>query len=215
MRVRFGGCIFDSETRELLRDSRAVEISPKALSLLEALLDSRPRALGKAELHDRLWPDTHVAGTSLPRLINEVRGAIGDGAAEHRFIRTVQRFGYAFSGPVLEAPAATAGKAKGWLFWGTDRIPVPPGDNLLGRGEDSILILAEPRVSRRHAHIVMADGLATLEDLGSRNGTYVNGLKIEGPVTLRSGDRIGIGSFQLVFIMVMTDAGSVTTAGDR
>ena len=181
---------------------RAVEISPKAVALLEALLDSRPRALAKAELHERLWPDTHVAGTSLPRLINEIRGAIGDSAAEHRFIRTVQRFGYAFCGHVLEAPGAARSRADCWLAWGPDRIPVRQGDNPLGRGEDSLVALTEPRVSRRHAHIVVSQGLATLEDLGSRNGTYLNGRKIEGPVTLRSGDRIGIGSAQLLFFVM-------------
>jgi DNA-binding winged helix-turn-helix (wHTH) protein len=210
VRVRFGECIFDSGTRELLRKGHAVEISPKALALLEALLDSRPRALGKAELHARLWPDAHVAGTSLPRLINEIRGAIGDGAAEHRFIRTVQRFGYAFCGLVLEVPGAAPLRADCWLAWGPDRIPVPQGDNPLGRGEDSLVALTETRVSRRHAHIVVFHGLATLEDLGSRNGTYLNGRKIEGPVTLRSGDRIGIGSAQLLFVMAAPEPGCIT-----
>jgi DNA-binding winged helix-turn-helix (wHTH) protein len=210
VRVRFGECIFDSGTRELLRKGHAVEISPKALALLEALLDSRPRALGKAELHERLWPNTHVAGTSLPRLINEIRGAIGDGAAEHRFIRTVQRFGYAFCGVVLEAPGAALSRADCWLAWGPDRIPVPQGDNPLGRGEDSLVALTEQRVSRRHAHIVVSQGLAILEDLGSRNGTYLNGRKIEGPVTLHSGDRIGIGSTQLLFVMAAREPGCTT-----
>jgi hypothetical protein len=187
-----------------------VEISPKGLALLEALLDSRPRALGKAELHERLWPDTHVAGTSLPRLINEIRGAIGDSAAEHRFIRTVQRFGYAFCGLVLEAPGTAPSRADCWLTWGTDRIPVPQGDHALGRGEDSLVALSESRVSRRHAHIVVSRGVATLEDLGSRNGTYLNGRRIEGPVTLQSGDRIGIGSAQLLFFAMAREPGCIT-----
>jgi DNA-binding winged helix-turn-helix (wHTH) protein len=199
--VCFGAFVFDSGTRELLRDGRPVELSPKALALLEALLENRPMALGKSALRDRVWPDAHVAGTSLPRLINEIRDAIGDDAAAPRFIRTVQRFGYAFSGPASEAPQAHAGRVAAWLAWGRKRVPVLQGDNLLGRGEDSLVILNERRVSRRHAQIVVASGLATLEDLGSRNGTYLNERRLEGAATLQSGDRIRIGSAELVFFV--------------
>jgi DNA-binding winged helix-turn-helix (wHTH) protein len=209
VRLKFGECVFDSGTRELLRDGRAVEISPKALALLEVLLESRPRALAKADLHERLWPDTHVAGTSLPRLVNEVRRAIGDAAGQPRFIRTLHRFGYAFSGPVVDLAGAAPRPAVCWLNWGPERIPVPEGENLLGRATDSVVPLGEGRVSRRHARILVVEGRATLEDLGSRHGTLLNGRRIDGPVALRSGDRIGVGSTELFFVCAQ-DSGSPT-----
>ena len=54
-------------------------------------------------------------------------------------------------------------------------------------------------VSRRHARILVADGVATIEDLGSRNGTHVNGERIEKPTKLGNGDKIKIGAASLVF----------------
>src|SRR5262249_46867728 len=99
MRLGFGECVLDGETRELLFGGNPVHISPKAFELLEILLETRPRALSKAEIHERLWRDTFVSDGTLTSLVAEVRSAIGDIGEETRWIRTVHRFGYAFSGP--------------------------------------------------------------------------------------------------------------------
>jgi DNA-binding winged helix-turn-helix (wHTH) protein len=78
MRVRFGKCVLDSETRELLVSGKPFHISPKAFELLEILIESRPRALSKSEIHERLWRDTFVSDGTLTSLLAEVRSAIGD-----------------------------------------------------------------------------------------------------------------------------------------
>jgi predicted component of type VI protein secretion system len=63
----------------------------------------------------------------------------------------------------------------------------------LGR-DDCDVVLSDPEVSRRHAFVgESADGF-TLEDLGSTNGTFVNGERIDGPQPLRSGDEIRFGN---------------------
>ena len=62
----------------------------------------------------------------------------------------------------------------------------------LGRGDVEIQ-LEDTFASSRHARIELQSGLAVLEDLGSTNGTYLNGEKIEGPQSLRAGDQIAIG----------------------
>jgi hypothetical protein len=62
MRIRFGECVLDSETRELLLRGSAVHLSPKGFQFLELLLESRPRALSKSEIHEKLWPGTFVSG---------------------------------------------------------------------------------------------------------------------------------------------------------
>ena len=65
---------------------------------------------------------------------------------------------------------------------------------LVGRGSDCELTLADGEASRRHALLrPQADGTVVLEDLGSTNGTFVNGRRISGPVTLRGGERVRIG----------------------
>jgi DNA-binding winged helix-turn-helix (wHTH) protein len=60
MTVSFGDLTLDTDTRQIRRGAVEVHISPKAFELLTALVDARPRALSKADLHERLWPDTFV-----------------------------------------------------------------------------------------------------------------------------------------------------------
>ena len=102
MRVRFGDCVLDSETRELRVGGKLVHVQPKAFQFLELLLQNRPKALSKDVLHERLWPGTFVSDGTLTSLLAEVREVVGDDAHQPRFIRTVHRFGYAFSGEAQE-----------------------------------------------------------------------------------------------------------------
>ncbi len=68
----------------------------------------------------------------------------------------------------------------------------------IGRSEDNQLRLLDPGVSRRHVLVMATPGGYTIRDLGSQNGTYVNGTRIdESPLT--DGDRITIGEINLVF----------------
>jgi predicted ATPase/DNA-binding winged helix-turn-helix (wHTH) protein len=95
-RCAFGDFVIDPGTRELLRAGTRVPLSPKAFQLLGILVESRPRALSKSELQDRLWPGTFVVEKNLTNLVGEIRAALGDAPAHPTFIRTVPRFGYAF-----------------------------------------------------------------------------------------------------------------------
>jgi DNA-binding winged helix-turn-helix (wHTH) protein len=216
MRVRFGDCVFDSEMRQLQRGAGAVDLPPKALLLLETLLEQRPRPVSKQALQDRLWPDTFVSESSLARLVAELRQAVGDDAREPRLIRTVHRFGYAFAGEArgLDAapPAATASRC--WLVWRDHEYPLARGENHLGRGEDSVVSLPSGKVSRRHALIRVAESDAVIEDLGSKNGTYVGGQRIARPTPLSDGDEVRIGSVLLVF-RARPALGSTETAAER
>lgn len=74
------------------------------------------------------------------------------------------------------------------------------GATLIGRQADAVdLVLEHPQVSRRHAEITTLRGGASIRDLRSTNGTYVNGTRLAGATALRPGDRIDIGPFSLVF----------------
>jgi DNA-binding winged helix-turn-helix (wHTH) protein len=200
MRVRFGESVFDSDARQLTVAGRAVALSPRAVELLALLLAQRPRALPQAELRDRLWPDTVVSYTSLARLVAELRRAVGDRRRQPRFIRTVHGFGYAFCGEANEAfraPARAAFTCS--LVWETREIALADGENLIGRTDDCAVRIDSPRVSRRHARILVTEGGASIEDLGSKNGTFVAKRIIHEPTPLADGDEIGVGSVVLLF----------------
>ena len=70
--------------------------------------------------------------------------------------------------------------------------------NLVGRAPDNSVILRDETVSARHARINYTSGQWILEDLGSKNGTFVNEMALEGPLVVTYGDRLGFGSLQAV-----------------
>ena len=79
------------------------------------------------------------------------------------------------------------------LVWGTREIALQPGDNLIGRGADAAIWIDDESVSRRHARISIGPSGATIEDLGSKNGTYIGGRKLRraSPLSNRHIVRIG------------------------
>jgi DNA-binding winged helix-turn-helix (wHTH) protein len=196
VRVTFGDCLFDSETRQLFREGRQVHLSPKAFRLLETLLEGRPRALSKAEIHAKIWPDAFVSEVTLASLIAEIRDAIGEeDPKDARFIRTVHGFGYAFAGAASDVPAraSPAGDSRWKVVWDGREIPLPEGETILGRGHLSRIRIASENVSRRHARILVTEDAVTVEDLGSTNGVYVGDDRIQEARRLRDGDSIRIG----------------------
>ena len=78
-------------------------------------------------------------------------------------------------------------------------IAVPMGTFFIGRGVDCQLSLDDAMVSRRHAALRIYAGSATIEDLGSRNGVFLNGVRIDKSEPLHDGDQIRIGSHDLSF----------------
>jgi hypothetical protein len=72
---------------------------------------------------------------------------------------------------------------------------------VVGRGEDCEVVLPDRQVSRRHFRIVRDDDGYSVEDLGSKNGTYVNGAAVRGSVQLQDGDEIQVAlSVRLLFV---------------
>ncbi len=72
-------------------------------------------------------------------------------------------------------------------------------ETIFGRDTGCQICLDDEFVSQLHARVVNSQGRYILEDLGSTNGTYVNGRKIKDPVDLRHGDRIKIGGILMEF----------------
>jgi len=92
------------------------------------------------------------------------------------------------------ALVAYAGSTLGRVF------PLPLGETLLGRSPDCGLALPDGEVSRRHACLHVTPGGVRLEDLGSTNGTRLNGIPLHGSATLLAGDRVTVGGHVLKLV---------------
>jgi DNA-binding winged helix-turn-helix (wHTH) protein len=217
VQVRFGTFVLDPETRELLNAGHPVPLSPKAFELLSILVADRPKAISKSDLQERLWPATFVVEKNLANLVSEIREAIGDDPSQPRFIRTVPRFGYAFreTAPHVESGRpAGRGEVSFQVKWVHGSLALDEGEHVLGRDPDVEIFLNSPGVSRRHALIKISGSRATIEDLGSKNGTSVADQRVDGSRALGDGDIIKVGSVTLTFKVLQTSS-STETEPDR
>jgi len=108
-----------------------------------------------------------------------------------------------FEAPVVQAPAAALevvepGRAA-------RRIPLASRPTMIGRGSDCDVVLADAHASRQHARLEVRSGLFVLTDLGSTNGTRVNGHRVR-EVVLGVGDKIEVGQSMLRVVQPETPA---------
>ena len=204
MRYDFGRCHLDTVNREVMLDGAAMHLSPKAFELLRLLIEDRPRVIPKAELMQRLWPDSFVEEANLPVLIAEARAAIGDAGVGH-IIKTHHRVGYGFAADVRETrssrvrPQVASHMLVLVLLLEDRRIALATGVNIVGRDREADVRIDDPSVSRRHARIVVEGDHADVDDLESKNGTRVGGVPVSQPVRLARGDVVAFGGIETRF----------------
>jgi DNA-binding winged helix-turn-helix (wHTH) protein len=216
MSLSFGDFELDQERRQLLRWGRPVPLEPKAFELLSLLVERRPRVLSRAQIRDVVWPGVFISESTLTQSVNNIRQALGDDARRPRFVRTAHGFGYAFCGEArvtADEPPRDVSGAPPRLVWGDRVLPLTAGDNLIGRDKAAAVCLDAASVSRRHARILVEGPRATLEDLGSKNGTRLNGERVGGTRELRDGDAIRFGEVQLLFRSLPFDGPTATESG--
>jgi hypothetical protein len=140
-------------------------------------------------------------------------------AASESLIRTVHRFGYAFREAVPRGdvgPSARRGSDVSFrLKWKDRRVTLEEGEHVIGRDPDVEIFLNSAGVSRHHARIRISGGRATIEDLGSKNGTFVRDQRVEGPTLINDGDIIGVGALKLSLRIVQTPKSTRTERGER
>jgi len=173
--------------------------------LLKLLIDRAAKALTKAELLDLLGRDTVASEHAVAKLVSDVRTLVGDSAQRPHIIRTIHGFGYALSA-VEEEPSVMSAR----LTWANRDYGLHEGENIIGRSADVEVPLYASIVSRRHARLVVHHGSAHLEDLGSKNGTFVGSQRVLAPRLLRDGDVIRVGDFYLIYRTTTTGAVTVT-----
>ncbi|SDQ22646.1 DUF3662 and FHA domain-containing protein [Quadrisphaera sp. DSM 44207] len=107
-------------------------------------------------------------------------------------------------GAIAPATAAVATPARPVLDVDGHRYQVTGDRTVLGRGSDCDVVLDDPGVSRRHAEVVLDGARAAIHDLGSTNGTVVDGVRLDGPSTrtapLRDGSTVLLGRTRVTFL---------------
>ena len=177
------------------------------------LLERPGRLVTRDQLRARIWPDAVYVDFDhgLNKAVSKLRRALGDTADNPRYVETLSRRGYRFLAPVVGAPTAPTTSTLR-LIWEGRAIAVGEGSSEIGRARDAAICVDAPSVSRRHARVVFSEGRATIEDMHSKNGTSVNGRRIEGPVALSDGDEIRVGVALLV-VRAWADGSTATGSG--
>jgi DNA-binding winged helix-turn-helix (wHTH) protein len=194
MRFEHGDLVVDTDARELVCRGARRALSPKALELLALLVAGRPAPVTKTAIMDALWPEDSVLEANVPNLVAEIRSALG--RDRRRWIRTVHGVGYAFDVPA----SADAGPSRGprlVLTWPRGRAALGEGVHVLGRDEEADVVLDHPSVSRRHARVAVDGAGATIEDLRSKNGTFLGDRRVAGPTRLSGGSELRLGGLRL------------------
>ncbi len=198
----FGSLCVDGDARRVSRAGGSIHLTRKAFDLLLLLLEHRPNAISKDDIHARLWPDTFVSDGSVQSLVAEIRRSIDGPEPGASWISTVYGIGYRFDGDAVGTPSrpatAPSSRPAAWLLGTSIRIPLASGENVVGRGVDEVADIDAPTMSRQHARIVIG-APTTIEDLDSRNGTWLDDERVTGPRPLRDGARVRLGAVPFTF----------------
>ena len=201
-----GPIVVDVGLHVVRRDGVDIHLAPKAFELLLILVRNQPNAVSHAELHAALWPGIHVSETSLAALVTQLRKALGDTPDGGRVIRTLHRVGYALIGDaVVAGHSPAAGTPVCRLIWRGQTIDVPAGESVIGRDRGCAVQIDADSVSRQHAKMHVAGREVSIEDLGSKNGTWVAGERIDGTAALTDGTSFRLGSETVRFEIAVDD----------
>lgn len=181
----------DKASGELRRGEDLVPLSPTNFQLLLCLVSRAGEFVSKEVLLDHVWPDAAVGEGSLSRAVSTVRKALGDDARHPVFIATIPWRGYRFIAQVHHEGRVNAGAI---LLHTSGRFSLRAGETIVGRAADCDIVIVAGTISRHHARLVVSESATTLEDLGSRNGTFLLGTRIDGQELVHDGNDIRLGA---------------------
>src|SRR5689334_5375836 len=175
------------------------------MEVLILLVRRNGALVGRDEIRAALWGSrVFEHDAAINTAIRKIRHVLEDDADMPRFVETVVGKGYRF---VMSMTRGSTGSfaqrtavSSHSVCRGKHEFFLETGDNFIGRDPAAQICVDHPSVSRRHAKIVLRAGQATLEDLDSRNGTFVNGRRLDAPTELGHGAVIGLGPITLTFI---------------
>jgi DNA-binding winged helix-turn-helix (wHTH) protein len=201
MKYVFATFSFDPVSGELRRNGARVPLLGTASELLRVLIEERHRIVSKDELLRRLRRGAPVEEGNLTTYVTKLRSSLYDDAQTPQFIRTHHGVGYRFIGELRNDPARRTRPVSGFaLEWEGRELPLRNGENIVGRtAAQASIVIADPEVSSAHARIVVQGDSATIEDLGSKNHTFVRNERVTGPHPLQPGDGIRLGGPSVIF----------------
>ena len=94
---------------------------------------------------------------------------------------------------VRSAAAKRAAPGGFALVFGAHEFPLTATETVVGRGGDAGIVIDSQAISRRHAKITVDDDRVILEDLGSKNGTFVDGIRLDKPIPISDGVHFRLG----------------------
>lgn len=206
--ARFGVFDLDPRTGELCRRGIRVHLQDHPFQVLVALIERAGDLVTRDELKQRLWSGSVFVDfeQGLNNAIAKIRMALGDSAERPRFVETLERRGYRFiasvefvttepqAARVQTIPQSRVPATMVRLAMAGQTVALAEGTHTIGRDPGASLWIDSALVSRRHARIVVLNGHVTIEDLGSRNGTLLNGDRLTAASSLKDGDEIELGS---------------------
>jgi hypothetical protein len=187
--------LVDQTCQELFLSPRARETDDNLLYVRERLCRTESDLAALLELYEQVLASASVPDNELNDLVNQLRLA-GIVRADQRHLAVRNRI----YEQVFDREWVAATKPVAELQVSDGRKIRLRGATTLGRTEANDVPLPDAKVSRRHA-VIHRQGPTELwlADLGSRNGTFLNGSRIQVPTPLSDQDRIEIGPFRLVF----------------
>jgi DNA-binding winged helix-turn-helix (wHTH) protein len=221
--VRFGLFELDLVTGELRRKGLRVALQEQPFQVLAMLVQRAGDLVTRDELRARLWPDAVFVDFDhgLNKAVTKIRSALGDLAASPRYVETLERRGYRFIAAVepvgsaaRQEPAGHAGVTLVRLVSDDRSLPLGEGRHIIGRDPSAPIWVDSSLASRRHAAIVVSPSAISVEDLGSRNGTFVNGARIDAVSPLAHGDEIRVGPARFVVHAAPADQLTITAPED-
>ena len=202
-RFRFGEFELDVAAFTLRRGGAPVRLEKIPMEALVLLVEHAGTLVSRDSLHAALWgPDVFVdRDAAINTAMRKIRNALGEDADRPRFVETVVGKGYRFIEPIVRETTVAERQVAGYrLTRGTHAFALQNGENLIGRDPDVHVVLDHPSVSRRHARVSVTPARVLLEDLNSRNGTFVDGRVITSPAELHDGAVVGVGPITLTFV---------------
>ncbi len=195
---RIGDWLVEPSLGRVSRGECTVQLELKVMDALVCLARHAGELVTRQQLVDEVWATEFISDNTLTHAIAELRSALGDDARHPSYIETIHRRGYRLLAPVADlepapGPSPPAAAARFKLVTQGGEVLLAEGENLIGRAPDAAVTIDSSKVSRHHARILVEGPAVTLEDLGSKNGTFLNGERVEAHVNLADGDEIRVG----------------------